>query len=315
MKGKKLISFVIPVYNEELVIPYLMSSLTLFIKKQKKYIFEVILVENGSDDNSFVILKKYALKNKMFKVIQLAKNIGCDGGIEAGMQFAQGEALVVLMADLQEPLEVVEQFIKHWEHGYEIVYGVVKKRTANVLVNMSSVLFYKFLNLLTQRMFPENASDFRLIDKKVYLTINSLKEKNKYLRGLIMWTGFKSLGVPFDRVDRRAGKSKAHLATVLKVAINGIFSFSYAPLRFVSFLGIGITFISFCMMIVYLYIFLVHGREAPGVITIIMLILLLFGLLFFSLGIISEYMARIYDEVKGRPSFIVKKLINTSQHS
>jgi len=315
MKGKKCISFVIPVYNEELAVPYLISSLNAFVKKQKKYRFEVVLVENGSKDSSFSLLKKYARKNNYLKIVQLAKNIGCDGGIEAGMQFASGDALVVLMADLQEPLEVVEEFIKKWEEGYEIVYGVVKKRTANVLVNISSVLFYKFLNLLTHRMFPENASDFRLIDKKVYLTINSLKEKNKYLRGLIMWTGFKSLGIPFDRVDRIAGESKAHLATVLKVAINGIFSFSYAPLRFVSFLGIGITFISFSMMIAYLYIFLIHGREAPGVMTIIMLILLLFGLLFFSLGIISEYMARIYDEVKGRPSYIIKKLINTSHHS
>lgn len=315
MKGKKLISFVIPVYNEELVIPYLMSSLTLFIKKRKKYIFEVILVENGSDDNSFVILKKYALKNKLFKVIQLAKNIGCDGGIEAGMQFAQGDALVILMADLQEPLEVVEEFIKKWEQGYEIVYGVVKKRTADFIRNVSSVLFYKIINALTDNMFPPNASDFRLMDKKVYATINSLKEKNKYLRGLVVWTGFESIGIPFDRRERIAGESKANFATVLKVAVNGIFSFSYVPLRFVSFLGICITIISFGMMVFYLYLFLMHGREAPGAMTIIMLILLLFGLLFFSLGIISEYMVRIYDEVKGRPSFIVKKLINTSQHS
>ena len=315
MKGKKLISFVIPVYNEELAVPYLISSLYSFIKKQKNYRFEIILVENGSYDKSHILLKKYARTDKNIKIVQLAKNVGCDGGIEAGMQFAQGDALVVIMADLQEPLDIVVKFIKHWEDGYEIVYGVVRKRTANVLVNVSSVLFYKFLNLLTHRMFPENASDFRLIDKKVYLTINSLREKNKYLRGLIMWTGFKSLGIPFDRVDRVAGESKAHLATVLKVAINGIFSFSYTPLRFVSFLGIGITFISFSMMIAYLYIFLVHGREAPGVMTIIMLILLLFGLLFFSLGIISEYMARIYDEVKGRPSYIIKDLTNTSIHS
>ena len=315
MKGKKLISFVVPVYNEELAVPYLISSLNAFVRKQKKYHFEVILVENGSTDTSFSLLKKYAKKNKSLKIIQLAKNIGCDGGIEAGMQFARGNALVVVMADLQEPLEIVNTFIEKWEDGFEIVYGIVKKRTAGFVRNISSLIFYKLINILTHNMFPENASDFRLIDKKVYLTINSLTEKNKYLRGLIIWTGFKSIGIPFDRKNRIAGESKANTTTVLKVAVNGIFSFSYAPLRFVSFLGISITLISFIMMIGYMYLFFVHGREAPGVMTIIMLILFLFGLLFFSLGIISEYMARIYDEVKGRPSFLVKRLINTSQHS
>jgi len=315
MKVKKLISFVIPVYNEELTVPHLITTLTSFIKKQKKYEFEVILVENGSTDTSFSLLKKYAKKNKSLKIIQLAKNIGCDGGIEAGMQFARGNALVVVMADLQEPLEIVNTFIEKWEDGFEIVYGIVKKRTAGFVRNISSLIFYKLINILTHNMFPENASDFRLIDKKVYLTINSLTEKNKYLRGLIIWTGFKSIGIPFDRKNRIAGESKANTTTVLKVAVNGIFSFSYAPLRFVSFLGISITLISFIMMIGYMYLFFVHGREAPGVMTIIMLILFLFGLLFFSLGIISEYMARIYDEVKGRPSFLVKRLINTSQHS
>jgi len=315
MKVKKLISFVIPVYNEELTVPHLITTLTSFIKKQKKYEFEVILVENGSTDTSFSLLKKYAKKNKSLKIVQLAKNIGCDGGIEAGMQFARGDALVVVMADLQEPLEIVNKFIEKWEDGFEIVYGIVKKRTAGFIRNISSLIFYKLINILTRNMFPENASDFRLIDKKVYLTINSLTEKNKYLRGLIIWTGFKSIGIPFDRKNRIAGESKANTTTVLKVAVNGIFSFSYAPLRFVSFLGISITLISFIMMIGYMYLFFVHGREAPGVMTIIMLILFLFGLLFFSLGIISEYMARIYDEVKGRPSFVVKQLINTSDRS
>lgn len=312
MEDQQLISFVIPIYNEESALPHLIPSLISFIKKQKKYIFEIILVENGSTDNSFSFLNQCAQKNRFLKIVQLVKNIGCDGGIEAGMQYARGEAVVIMMADMQEPLEVVQQFIKKWEKGYEIVYGVVRKRTAHFLVNISSLLFYKLINALTHNMFPENASDFRLMDKKVYTTINSLKEKNKYLRGLIMWTGFKSLGIPFDRRQRVAGESKADVTTFLKVAINGIFSFSYAPLRFVSLLGVGITFISFSMMVVYLYVFLVHGREAPGTMTIIMLILLLFGLLFFSLGIISEYLARIYDEVKERPPFIIKKLINTT---
>ncbi len=315
MKQKGLISFVIPVYNEEASIPHLIPALLSFAKKQTRYHFEIILVENGSSDESFILLNKYARKNKMIKVVQLTRNVGCDGGIEVGMQYARGDAAVIMMADMQEPLEIVGKFINAWEKGYKIVYGVVQKRTSGFLINTGSILFYKLINALTQNMFPENASDFRLVDKKVYTTVNSLKEKNKYLRGLIMWTGFPSLGIPFQRANRVAGESKADFATILKVALNGIFSFSYLPLRLVSFLGISVTIVSFGMIVWYAYLFFVHGREAPGIATVIMLILFLFGLLFFSLGIISEYMARIYDEVKGRPGFIVKQLINTSSRT
>ncbi len=310
MKTKKLISIVIPIYNEELGIPELIRQLTKFVDKNRNYDFEFIMVENGSIDSSYKLLVSYAKKDSRIKVIQLAKNVGCDGGIEAGMQHVKGDGLVIMMADLQEPIELISDFIKKWEQGYEIVYGVVKKRTAGFFRNVFSILFYKIINLLTGNMFPENASDFRLIDKKVYQTINQMGEQNKYLRGLIMWTGFKHIGIPFNRTKRFAGESKANFIAVLKVAFNGIFSFSYLPLRFVTGLGITITVTSFLMILFYLYIFIVHGREAPGAATTILLMLSLFGILFFVLGIISEYLARIYDEVKARPSFIVKNKVN-----
>jgi len=310
MRSRKLISVVIPIYNEELVIPELIRQITKFIDKSKSYDFEILFVENGSIDNSFLKLQKFSEKDRRLKIIRLSKNFGCDGGIAAGMRFAKGDACVIMMADLQEPIELISEFINKWEKGYEIVYGVVKKRTAGFLRDISSVVFYKVINALTKNMFPENASDFRLIDKKVYLTINQMGEQNKYLRGLIMWTGFKHIGIPFNREKRFAGESKANFIAVLKVAFNGIFSFSYLPLRFVSILGIGITLLSFLMIAFYLYLYLVHGREAPGAATMILLTLSLFGILFFILGIISEYLARIYDEVKARPSFIIKDKIN-----
>ena len=186
MNSKKLISIVIPVYNEELGIPELIKQITKFIDENKNYDFELILIEHGSVDRSFNLLQKYAKNDKRIKILQLAKNVGCDGGIEAGMQHAKGDALVIMMADLQEPIELIEKFIQKWEAGYEIVYGQVKKRTSGFFRNIFSQLFYKIINLLTGNMFPENASDFRLIDKKVYQTINQMGEQNKYLRGLIM---------------------------------------------------------------------------------------------------------------------------------
>jgi len=310
MKSKKLISIVIPIYNEELGISELVKQLTKFVDKNNNYDFEIIFVEHGSIDNSFKLLQKISEKDGRIKILQLSKNFGCDGGIAAGMRFARGDACVIMMADLQEPVELISEFIKKWEQGYEIVYGIVKKRTAGIIRNASSILFYKIINSFTKNMFPENASDFRLIDKRVYQAINQMGEQNKYLRGLIMWTGFKHIGIPFNRSKRFAGESKANFITVLKVAFNGIFSFSYLPLRFVTGLGITITVISFLMILFYLYIFIVHGREAPGAATTILLTLSLFGILFFVLGIISEYLARIYDEVKARPPFIIKDKIN-----
>lgn len=306
----KKISIVIPLYNEEKVISELIKQLTQFARTILSYQCEFILVENGSSDHSYALLNQYAKKDARIKILQLSRNFGCDGGITAGMRYATGHACVILMADMQEPIHLIAEFIHQWEKGYEIVYGIVKKRQGNKLRNMSSRLFYKVINTLAQTKFPENASDFRLIDKKVYTAINNMPEQNKYLRGLVMWTGFRHIGIPFDRKKRFAGESKANFATVLSVAFNGIFSFSYLPLRLVSYLGISLTFFSFILGLFYLALFFIYGRVAPGSATIILITLFLFGVLFFILGIISEYIARIYDEVKRRPHFIVNKTVN-----
>lgn len=307
---KKTISFVIPVFNESEGISKLIQTLKSYLDSHNNYTFEIVLVENGSTDNSFELLKKYIKKDRRFKILQLSRNFECDGGIAAGMQYVSGDACVVMMADLQEPIELVDEFIKKWEAGYDIVYGIVKKRTAGSLRNFSSMLFYKVINIATNNAFPENVSDFRLVDKKVYTVINAMPEQNKYLRGLTIWTGFSHTGIPFDRNVRFAGESKADMKTVFRVAKNGIFSFSYLPLKFVTYMDISITIISFVLIIYYLVLFFINGREAPGITTILLLLLFLFGVLFFILGIISEYIARIYEEAKKRPSFIVKSTTN-----
>lgn len=310
-KNKKLISIVIPVYNEEENIPRLGKELTSFINNFSRYRFEIIFVEHGSVDRSFNLLENICQKDKRFKILQLSRNFGGQGGIVAGIHFATGEACVILMADMQEPIELIRDFTKKWEEGYQIVYGVVKKRTANWLNNFCSVLFYKILNLFSNIKFPENVSDFRLMDKKVYQTINRMPEKNKYLRGLIAWTGFKYIGIPFNRRSRVAGKSKADFPTLFKIALDALFSFSYLPLRFISILGFLIMSVSFILIVYYFTIyFLNRDKVVPGLTTITLLIISLFGLLFFALGIISEYLSRIYEDLKQRPEFIVKDKIN-----
>lgn len=310
MKSKQLISIVIPVYNEEESLPELIKRLLKFINSKSDYSFEIIFVENGSSDKSYIILSRFAHSDKRIKILQLSKNFGAEGGIEAGIHYAKGDALVIMMADLQEPIELIPEFIKKWQQGYEIIYGVVKKRTASILKNIFSILFYKVVNLLTDNMFPENASDFKLIDKKVYEILNKMPEQNKYLRGVIIWTGFKKIGIPFNREKRFAGKSKADAKAIINIVINAIFSFSYVPLRIITVLGILITIFSSFLIIFYLYLFVVHGRGTPGNMTIVMILLFLFGILFFFLGIISEYLARIYNEVKKRPLFIERNKVN-----
>ncbi|KKR88156.1 MAG: Glycosyl transferase family 2 [Candidatus Curtissbacteria bacterium GW2011_GWA1_41_11] len=309
---KKTISIVIPIYNEEENIQPLYKELSKLIKLEKKYNFEIITVEHGSKDNTFETLLKIRAKDKQLKILQLSKNFGnADAAIEAGLQYSSGDAAVIIMADLEEPPELISKFLRKWEQGYEIVYGIVKQRSKNVALSrkFASVVYYKLLNSLTGNIFPENVSDFRLIDKKVYKTINKMEEKNKYLRGLIAWSGFNQTGIPFKRTKRYSGESKAKFLAVLKVALNGIFSFSYVPLKIVTIMGFILSIISFLFIIYQLILFLIFGRGQPGISTIVVLISFLFGMSFIIWGIIGEYLSRIYDEVKNRPNFIVKQKI------
>lgn len=308
---KKLISVVTPLYNEEENVDKLYKELLKVVDGEKKYNFEIIAVEHGSKDKTFQKLIAIRKKDKRLKILQLSKNFGnADAAIFAGLNFTTGDAAVILMGDLQDPPQMIPKFIREWEKGNEIVYGIIRKRAdASYSRKISSLMFYKILNQLTGNLFPENVSDFRLIDKRVYEAVRNMPEKNKFLRGMIIWSGFSQIGIPFDRAKRYAGESKADFLTVLKVAANGIFSFSYAPLKLVTLLGFILSLISFLLIVYQIALYLLFGRGNPGISTIVVLLGFLFGMLFLILGVIGEYLARIYDEVKQRPSFIVREKI------
>ncbi len=305
-----LISLVIPAYNEQANIPELAKRLRSVFKTLPSYRFEVIVVENGSRDQTLNQLLAVRKIDRRFKILQLARNFGADPAIAAGLRFCRGHAAIIMMADLQDPPQLIPKFLNYWRQGYQIVYGLIKQRQGTSwLRDFNSRLFYKVINWLTQGLFPENASDFRLIDQSVYQTINSMPEHNQFMRGLIMWTGFKSIGVKFVRPPRFAGKSKANFRTVLQVALNGIFSFSYFPLKLVTGLGLLLSITAFTMIVIQLALYAIYGRIQPGQNTLVVLLSFFFGMLFLILGIIGEYLARIYDEVKNRPHFVVKHKI------
>lgn len=289
---KKLISIVIPVYNEEESIPKLIKSLQKEFDNSSHFLFEVVLVENGSSDNSLNILRLLRKKDKRMKILQLAKNFGCDGGIIAGLTYAKGDAAIVMMADLQEEPVLIKQFIQKWEEGYDVVYGIVKDRTGTKFTRrVGTFLFYKLINIITNGFLPENVSDFRLLDKKVYSVVVSMPEHNKFFRGLVSWAGFRQIGIPFNRNKRVAGHSKANLKTVFYVAANGIFSFSDLPLKIPLFLGI-------LFFVLSIILFIQKSDSA--------LLVFLFACVMVVFYIQNEYFKRVIEEVRNRPNFIVK---------
>lgn len=307
---KKLISIVIPADNEEEVLDESKRRLQNVMNNCSNYDFEVIIVENGSWDSSFEKLVHIHAEDPRFKIIQLSRNFGCDGGVTAGLQYARGDAAVIMCADLQDIPELIPELIKKWEEGFEIVYAIVQERVGiSVGRRISSQLFYKIFSRLTNNTMPENASDFRLIDKKVLRAVNRIGETNRLLRGIIAWTGFKQTGIPFERPPRFAGESKADFITIFKLALNGIFSFSDIPLKIATVLGFVISALSFLLLFIEIALYLIYGREVPGIATIIFVISFLFGMLFLILGVMGEYISRIYDESKKRPLYIVREEI------
>lgn len=307
---RKRISFVIPAYNEEACVDALHVALSsLFEALSEKYDCDAIIVENGSFDSTYEKLLAIHTKDPRFKILKLARNFGADGGMTAGLRYATGDAAVIMCADLEDPPSVVPAFISKWEEGYENVYGIIRRRQGNWLRRTNSRAFYWLINKMTGGLIPRSVSDFRLIDKKVVNTINNMDERTRMLRGIIAWTGFKSVGVEFDRGDRVSGESKANTALVLKLALRGIFGFSYIPLKIATVLGVVLSLVSFTALVIFTFKFIFFGVPFDGFGTIVCLILLLFGFLFTILGIMSEYIGMIFEETKARPLFIVDETV------
>lgn len=307
---RKLISVVIPMYNEQDNVAELARRLGLVFTSEPDYDFEAILVENGSADATFERALGAHAADPRFRVLQLARNFGMDGGLTAGLAEARGDAVVLMAADLQDPPELIPELMRRWEEGYEIVYQVVtERRGTGPLRTLNSKLFYALAARLTEGRLPRNVSDFRLADRRAYAAVTAMDERNRFVRGLFAWVGFRTIGVESPRHPRVAGASKAHTFKVLDLALKGIFAHSYIPLKLITIFGLGLSALSFTAIVVLAVIFLNFGVPFAGFGTIVCLILLLFGILFTMLGLVSEYVGLIYEEVKQRPNFIVRERI------
>ena len=304
----KLISVIVPAYNESACVDELARRLGAVFDGLSAYRWEAIIVENGSLDDTYERLVAIRERDPRFKIVQLARNFRMDGGITAGLQFASGDAAVIMTADLQDPPELIAQFVAKWEEGYENIYGIVTERQGTGPIRtFNSKAFYWLAGKLTSDAIPRNASDFRLVDRRVYETVRGMEERNRFIRGLFAWSGFRSVGVEHKREPRFGGVSNAHSLKVIDLALKGIFAHSYVPLKLISLFGAALSLLSFIVLVALSLRFLFLGVPFAGFGTIVGLILLLFGFLFTMLGIVSEYVGLIYEEVKQRPNYVVRE--------
>lgn len=307
---RKLISIIIPAYNEEECVQELANRLKILFTKESKYDFEAIIVENGSIDSTWEELQKIAKLDSRFKILKLSRNFRMDGGLTAGLDYVSGDACVLMTADLQDPPELISDFLRKWEEGWENIYGVVTKREGTGPIRtMNSKMFYWLASKLTDGRIPRNASDFRLVDKKVYESVRGMAERNRFVRGLFAWAGFKSIGIPMERPPRFGGVSNAHTFKVLDLAFKGIFAHSYKPLRLITVFGFILSTLAFISIIPLFFLWLFVGVPFAGFGTLVGLFLLVLGIVSLMLGILSEYVGLIYEEVKARPNYLVTEVI------
>jgi dolichol-phosphate mannosyltransferase len=308
--SKKLISLIVPAYNEEDCVDELFSRLDAVFATEPQYDFEVVIVENGSLDSTWVKLQAIAQKDSRFKILKLSRNFRMDGGLTAGLDYIKGDACVLMTADLQDPPELIPQFLRYWEQGYENIFGVITKREGTGPIRtMNSKLFYWLAGKLTDGRIPRNASDFRLVDRKVYEAVKGMTERNRFVRGLFAWAGFNSIGVPMERSPRFGGVSNAHTLKVLDLAFKGIFAHSYKPLRLITVFGFVLSGLSFISIVPLFFLWLFVGVPFAGFGTLVGLFLLVFGIVSLMLGILSEYVGLIYEEVKARPNYVVSEFL------
>ncbi len=304
----KKISVLIPCYNEEASLPLLYAELVKVMDSCKSYDWEVLFVNDGSRDNTLSIIKDLRQKDSRLSYVDLSRNFGKENAMLAGFDYVTGDCMVIMDADLQHPPHVILKMVEKWEQGYDDVYAKrVTRGKESWLRKKASLLFYSLLQKTTKIEILQNVGDFRLLDRCCIEALKSLRESERYTKGMFCWIGFKKTSVDFEQKERIAGKSSWNFLGLFDLAIEGITSFTTAPLRLSSILGFIIAVLSFILMLFHLVKALIWGDPIQGFPTLVVIILFLGGIQLLSIGILGEYLGRVFNESKNRPVYIVRE--------
>ncbi len=306
------VSVVIPMYCEQEVANECYFRIKNVLESLAGYSYEIIFINDGSRDNTGKILAEIASCDECVKVINFSRNFGHQAAVTAGLKYVSGDAVVIIDADMQDPPELIERMLFLWKQGNDVIYGKRKTREGEAKLKLlTAKMFYKTLNALSDVEIPSDTGDFRLVDRSVVDTINSLPEHNKFLRGLFSWVGYKQIPFEYERKERFAGNTKYPLKKMIKLALDGIIGFSTKPLKLVGFVGFVSIGISFVILLYALISYAFSLNElSPGWTSLMVALTFFSGVILLSLWVMSEYIARIYDETKNRPQYIIKDMIN-----
>ena len=305
----KKISVLIPMYNEQEVLPALYERVSALINRIPEYDWEIIMVNDGSKDNTAVIAMQIHAKDKRFHFIDLSRNYGKEVAMMAGFDVVSGDCVVIMDADLQHPPEVIPAMIAEWEKGYDDVYGErITRGKEPWLRKKISLLYYHLLQKTTKTPILENVGDFRLLDRSCIEAIKQLRETHRYTKGLYCYIGFKKTKVPFEQADREVGQTKRNFFSLLGLAIEGLTSYTTMPLRLATIMGSCVSLGAILYLIYIIIKTLIVGEQVAGFPTLMVAILLLGGITLLSLGIIGEYVGRIFNETKNRPNYFIREI-------
>lgn len=303
-------SIVVPVYNEVEGLPALADRLENLVQTLFPAAVEILFVNDGSEDGSDEALDALAERNPVFNVIHLSRNFGHQLAISAGLEHATGHTVSVIDADLQDPPEVIAELIARWAEGYDVVYAVRRSRAGETRFKLwTAKLFYRAIRRLTQVDIPLDTGDFRLMDRKVVNAFLRLRERNRFVRGLVSWLGFRQIGVHYDRAERKFGETHYPLRKMVKFAADGITSFSSVPLRLATYIGLVSSSLAILAGIWTLYVKFVAGEAILGWASVMLTVLFMGGIQLLAIGMFGEYLGRTYDEIKGRPLYLVRRTV------
>jgi len=301
------LSVVIPIYNEEANIPVLYSRIVAVLEAQA-IDFEIIFVDDGSCDRSAHCVSELRENDHRVIVVELARNFGHQVAITAGLDFARGKAIAIMDADLQDPPEVLPGFIAKWREGNDVVYAIREQRKEGWIRRISYRVFYRLLRHVANIDIPLDAGDFCVMDRRVVDLLKTMPERSRFVRGIRSWIGLNQIGVPFERHARYAGQSKYSFFGLMLLALDGLISFSFVPLRIITFLGFAVSFLSILLAVFYAAMKLQFGLNPPGFATIVVAICFFSGVQLITLGVIGEYVGRIFEEAKRRPMYILRRV-------